>query len=149
MWDLGARAPAAAVSWGGLALPGGRSGKVREAGAKPVHPLAQVPAVGRPAGAVYLLKACLGEKIARPLHEAGHHCEIRPPLRERCRNPPSPIAVAHIPDDAQNGMVGHGFERADQLPKELRPGQDSGPEVGRDLPGHGEQHVRVLAEILG
>jgi len=60
-----------------------------------------------------------------------------------------PAAVTDIPNDAQDGIVGHGLYRPDELSKKLWTGKNCGTQIGRDFTGLSEHNVWILLELVG
>ena len=59
----------------------------------------------------------------------------------------SPIAVSHLPHDAQDGVVRHFLHLTDELGKKLGPLANNLLEVARHLACEGQEDVGILAEI--
>ena len=61
----------------------------------------------------------------------------------------SPIAVADLPHEPQDGVVGKIPQLPYELTEEGRPTPDRVSQVGGHLPGQSQHHVRVLAQFVG
>jgi len=59
-----------------------------------------------------------------------------------------PVAVAHLAQDAQNGMFGGVAQRPDQVGEQPGARKDRGAQVVGNLAAHGQHDVRILAQFM-